>query len=65
MLIKHSSNPTNFCLPIVFCRNGYCRKLLWYYDSEILLWKAYRQLKMINGDYKPLYPIIYDSLEEI
>lgn len=63
MLIKHLSSPTNFCLPVVYCKDGKCFKIYWYYFDEITLWKAYRQLKYANCCYKPLYPIIYDDLE--
>ncbi len=65
MLIKHSLKPTNFCLPVAFCKNGCCKKMYWYYDDEVTLWKAYRQLKHAKCCYKPLYPIVYENVEEI
>ena len=64
MLIKRSLNPTNYCLPVVFCKNGFCKKILWFYDDEITLWKAYNQLKKVDCHCKPLHPIIYEDLEE-
>lgn len=65
MLIKRCSSPTNFVLPVTYCKNGNCYKINWYYESETVLFKAYNQLKRINGLYKPLYPIVYESEEDI
>lgn len=65
MLIKHLSSPTNYCLPVTYSRNGNYYKTNWFYESEEVLWKAYRQLKFVNCCYKPLYPIIYENVEEI
>lgn len=65
MLIKHSLKPTNYCLPISYSKNGNFYKINWFYDDEITLFKAYYQLKHLNICYKPLYPIIYDDIEEM
>ena len=65
MLIKHSLEPTNFCLPVTFCKKGCCCKQNWFYPDETTLWRAYYQLKKLNCFYKPLYPIIYEDVEEI
>ena len=60
MLIERSKTPTNYTLPVkVKTKQGLISKL-YYYDTEFLLWKAYRQLKKINGSIIPLYPVIYD-----
>lgn len=55
MLVKRSPLETNYVLPVII--NGF--KKLWYYDCEGDLFKAYYQLKAIDGKVKPLYPIIY------
>lgn len=57
MLLKRSTKPTNYVLPVVL-PNG--NKINWYYENEIMLNKAYRQLKNININIKPLSPIIYE-----
>lgn len=62
MLIKHLSKPTNYCLPILYIKNGKYYKVFWYYNDEITLWKAYKQLKYLDICYKPLYPIVYESV---
>lgn len=64
MLIKHLSKPTNYCLPVIYCKNGYCYKTNWFYENEEQLFKAYYQLKRVNCCYKPLYPIVYEEIEE-
>lgn len=65
MLIKRSLKPTNFCLPVTLCKNGFCKKMNWFYDDETTLWKAYYQLKRLNLCYKPLYPIVYDDVLDV
>ena len=65
MLIRHSLKPTNYCLPINYFKNGKVYKTYWFYDDEVTLWKAYKQLKYVKCCYSPLYPIIYESVEEI
>lgn len=55
MLVKRSPLETNYVLPVVI--KGF--KRLWYYESEADLYKAYHQLKAIDGNIKPLYPIVY------
>lgn len=59
-LIKQSLSKTDFVLPVkVLTKNGYIKKLR-YYDTEIELFKAYRQLKFINSErLLPLYPVVY------
>lgn len=54
MLVKRSTNKTNYILPVSV--NGF--KTYWYYDTEYLLFKAYNQLKVIGGKFKPSYPIL-------
>lgn len=61
MLVKTSVKKiTNFVLPVVISTKKGIIKVNRYYDNEYELFKAYRQLKRINGYMKPLYPIIYD-----
>lgn len=55
MLVSRSKTITNYVLPVSI--NGY--KKLWFYDNEHLLFKAYYQLKSINGKIVPSYPVIY------
>lgn len=62
MLVRKSNVPTNFVLPVIL--NG-SYELYWYYESEKMLFKAYNQLKKINGNYKPKYPIILDEVIEL
>jgi len=59
MLLKRSTKPTNFVLPVIL-PSGI--KVNWYYENELLLNKAYRQLKNININIniKPLSPIVYE-----
>lgn len=57
MLIRRSDSITNYVLPVVFT-SGY--RTYWYYDNEALLFKAYNQLKKINGKIKAFYPLIFD-----
>lgn len=54
-LVKRIKKPTNYVLPVYV--NGY--KCNWYYASESELFKAYRQLKHIQGIFRSLYPIVY------
>lgn len=54
-LVRRVSKPTNFVLPVSI--DGY--KKLWFYENEHFLFKAYYQLKAINGKIVPSYPIIY------
>ena len=58
MLVKRSMSKTNFVLPV--CIGSY--RTYWYYDSEFLLFKAYRQLLKIGGKFKPSYPLIFDEV---
>jgi len=57
MLLKRSTKPTNYVLPVIL-PNG--NKINWYYENEIMLNKAYKQLKNININIKPLSPIVYE-----
>lgn len=57
MLLKRSTKPTNFVLPVILSSGI---KVNWYYENELLLNKAYRQLKNININIKPLSPIVYE-----
>ncbi len=56
MLVKRSKTITKYVLP-VWIGNF---QTLWYYDSEFLLYKAYWQLKRINGKVRPSYPVVYE-----
>lgn len=56
MLIKRSKKETNYILPVMI--NNNTLKVNWYYESEYLLFSAYRQLKKINIGIIPLQPII-------
>lgn len=58
MLVRRSEKKTPYVLPVVV--NNY--RLYWYYDSEYLLFKAYRQLLKINGKFKPCYPLVFDEV---
>lgn len=63
MLIKRAKFPTRFMLPVIINnKNGSSFKTNFYYESESILFKAYRQLKFINCNIRPLYPII-DEIE--
>lgn len=66
MLIKPVSHITDYVLPVnIFTKKGYIRKLR-YYESERILFKAYRQLLATKSSYiKPLYPVVYDSNCEV
>ncbi len=55
MLVKRSKVPTNYVLPVFYKTV----KFNWYYESEGDLFKAYRQLKAMNGAFRPSYPIVY------
>ena len=58
-LVKTSRVPTNFVLPVsILTKNG-IMKINRYYECEFDLFRAYYQLKRINGYMKPLYPVIY------
>lgn len=59
-LVKRAVGETNFCLPVVMKIGNKVIKRERYYETEYDLWKAYRQLKAINGVMKPLYPIVYE-----
>jgi len=59
-LVKTSNKPTNFVLPVSILTKKGIMKINRYYGCESDLFKAYYQLKRINGNIKPLYPIIYD-----
>lgn len=56
MLVKRSKKMTSFVLPVYY--NNI--KFNWYYESEGDLFKAYRQLKAMNGAFKPSYPVVYE-----
>lgn len=56
MLIQRSKTETRFCLPVIL-KSGV--KINWYYDTEYLLYSAYRQLKKINIGIIPLSPIVF------
>lgn len=59
MLVNRSKVPTNYILPvIIFNKNNKNYKTNFYYDNEHLLFKAYYQLKKINCNIKPSYPIV-------
>lgn len=55
MLVKKSDKITRFTLPVTI--NSF--KTIWYYENESDVFKAYFQLRKINGVIKPLYPVIY------
>lgn len=55
MLVKRSDKITNYTIPVII--NNF--RTIWYYDCESDCFKAYWQLKKINGVIKPLYPVIY------
>lgn len=57
MLIQRSQKETNFVLPVFFS-SGY--RTYWFYDNENLLFKAYNQLKKINGKIKAGYPLVIE-----
>ncbi len=57
MLIKRSDTITNYVLPVMFS-SGY--RTYWYYDNEYFLFKAYNQLRKINGKIKPGYPLVME-----
>lgn len=57
MLVKRSKTKTNFVLPVWYKTV----KLNWYYDCEGDLWKAYYQLKAMNGAFRPSYPVVYSG----
>lgn len=62
MLVKTSTNVTNYVLPVIIELGENKRiKRNRYYDNEYILFKAYRQLKAIKGRITPLYPVIYDN----
>lgn len=61
MLIPNVNFETHFQLPVVINTKSGLVKKYRYYMNEDLLFKAYRQLKAINGVIKPLYPIVYDE----
>ena len=58
-LVKTSKEPTNFVLPVSIATKKGFMKVNRYYECEHDLFKAYYQLKRINGYIKPLYPVIY------
>lgn len=58
-LVKISKEPTNFVLPVSVLTKKGPIKINRYYNCESDLFKAYYQLKRINGYMKPLYPVIY------
>lgn len=59
-LIKQSKNITNFVLPVkILTKNGYITKNR-YYDSEFVLYKAYKQINHFNSKkIIALYPVVY------
>lgn len=59
-LVKQANRETNFVLPVLIKLGDKYIKRNRYYDNEYMLFKAYRQLKMIDGVMKPLYPTIYE-----
>jgi len=59
MLVVRSKYPTNYILPVVITNKKGCFKTFFYYDTEYLLFKAYYQLKKINCNIRPSYPIVY------
>lgn len=62
MLVKQSNKKsTNYVLPVVILSKKGKITLNRYYDNEYELFKAYRQLKSINGFMKPLYPVVYQD----
>ncbi len=58
-LIKQADHVTNYVLPVVMKIGEKEIKRNRYYESEYMLFKAYRQLKSINCVLKPLYPVVY------
>lgn len=56
MLVKRSNKKTRYILPVYIKISE--TNVNWYYDSEYLLYSAYRQLKEINIGIIPLNPII-------
>lgn len=58
-LVKTSKEPTIFVLPVSIATKKGFVKMNRYYECESDLFKAYYQLKRINGYIKPLYPVIY------
>lgn len=59
-LVKTAEKTTNYVLPVAIKVKDKVIKRNRYYDNEYMLFKAYYQLKAINGVIKPLYPIIYE-----
>lgn len=59
-LVKRADHETNYVLPVVIKLGDKYIKRNRYYENEYTLFKAYRQLKRINGIMKPLYPVIYE-----
>lgn len=58
MLIKKCKKITNYYLPVVILtKNGLIRSN-WFYEDENTLYKAYRQLKFLNLNIKPLFPVV-------
>jgi len=57
MLLRRSTKPTNYVLPVKLPNGSIIN---WYYENEIMLNKAYKQLKNININIKPLSPIVYE-----
>lgn len=60
MLVKRVYSNTKFLLPIKMKSSNITFN--WYYDCEFSLFKAYRQLIAINGNFIPLTPKI-DGIE--
>ena len=59
-LVRTSKEPTRFVLTVSVPTNQGFVKINRYYYCESDLFKAYYQLKRINGNIKPLYPVVYD-----
>lgn len=60
MLVKNEKTITRYILPCKIVKNGKDIYFNRYYANEFALFKAYRQLKAINGSIIPLYPVIDD-----
>lgn len=56
MLIKRSNKKTRYILPVMIKNTTVV--VNWYYDTEYLLFSAFRQLKVAKIGVIPLTPVI-------
>ena len=61
MLIPTVDYESHYQLPVIIITKKGLVKKYRYYMNEDLLFKAYKQLKALNGFIKPLYPIVFDE----